>query len=168
MTTPDVLVIGTLCAGAGTGAAIDIASRRIPNGVTLSTAAAGLGLAATGFGHVTVPAALLGMVLGLVLLMPGHVFGATGAGDVKLFAAAGTLLGPGRTVEAFLWTAIAGGVLALGIACWRGRLAHTIGRMLRVGRPPLEDTPDTDRPAGDNTFPYGPAIAAGCLVALLR
>ena len=45
-------------------------------------------------------------------MLPGHLFGATGAGDVKLFAAAGTLLGPSDMVLAFVATAIAGGVLA--------------------------------------------------------
>ena len=61
------------------------------------------------------------------MMLPGHVFGATGAGDVKLFAAAGTLLGSGRIVTAFLFVAIAGGVLAVVIAIRRGRLGRTMG-----------------------------------------
>ena len=112
----------------------------------------------------------LSKVLGVVvagLFVIAIAIANAGTGTPKLLSG-GTLLGPGRTVEAFLWTAIAGGVLALGIACWRGRLAHTVGRALRVARPPLAETSGTDRPAGDNTFPYGPAIAAGCLAALLR
>ena len=43
----------------------------------------------------------------------GTSLGATGAGDVKLFAAIGTLLGPVPMRTAFLYTAIAGGALAL-------------------------------------------------------
>ena len=61
------------------------------------------------------------------MMLPGHVFGATGAGDVKLFAAAGTMLGSGRIVRAFLYVAIAGGVLAVAIAIRRGRLGRTVG-----------------------------------------
>ncbi len=61
-------------------------------------------------------AALLGCLLGLAFMLPGHIFGATGAGDVKLLAAAGALLGPTDTIYAFLYTAIAGGVLALLVA----------------------------------------------------
>ena len=76
-------------------------------------AIAGLGLAAFGCGGISVGAAVLGCVIGLVLMLPGHVLGATGAGDVKLMAAVGTLLGPLVVVNAVLFTAIAGGVLAV-------------------------------------------------------
>ncbi len=55
---------------------------------------AGLGSPRSVSGGVSVGAALLGCVIGLVLMLPGHVLGATGAGDVKLMAAVGSLLGP--------------------------------------------------------------------------
>ena len=45
-------------------------------------------------------------------MMPGHVLGATGAGDVKFMAAVGAIVGPALVVSAFLFTAVAGGVLA--------------------------------------------------------
>ena len=54
----------------------------------------------------------LGMVIGLLLMMPGHVIGATGAGDVKLMAAVGAVVGTGSIVRVFLYTAVAGGVFA--------------------------------------------------------
>jgi Flp pilus assembly protein protease CpaA len=86
---------------------------------------------------------------------------------VKLFAAAGTLLGAGKILPAFLCVAIAGGVLAVGIAWHRGRLARTMRFTARLfGR-----TPDAKReiesPGEHNRFPYGPAIAAGCVIAAL-
>ena len=40
-------------------------------------------------GH-SMAAAVLGAVLGFVMMLPGHVLGGTGAGDVKLVAALGT------------------------------------------------------------------------------
>ena len=49
-------------------------------------------------------------------MLPGHALGATGAGDVKLMAAVGSLLGPLVIVNAVLFTAIAGGVLAVTVA----------------------------------------------------
>ena len=58
-------------------------------------------------------AAPLGFVMGFALMLPGHLLGATGAGDVKLMAAIGALVGPVLMVKAFLFTAIAGGVLAV-------------------------------------------------------
>ena len=81
----------------------------------------------------SVGAALLGCVIGLVLMLPGHVLGATGAGDVKLMAAVGSLLGPLATVNAVLFTAVAGGVLAVIVAVQRKRLGTTLagtGRMI--------------------------------------
>ena len=56
--------------------------------------------------------------------MPGHVLGATGAGDVKFMAAIGAIVGPALVVSSFLFTALAGGVLARR----RRRQAATVGR----------------------------------------
>jgi prepilin peptidase CpaA len=71
----------------------------------------------TGLGAVTLGSALSGLLLGLALLMPAHIFGATGAGDVKLLAAFGALLGPADVFDAFLRAAILGGVIALTSRC---------------------------------------------------
>ena len=59
-------------------------------------------------------------------MLPGYLLGATGAGDVKLMAAVGALLGPDGILWAFLYTTIAGGAIALVIAAWRGRLQTTL------------------------------------------
>ena len=59
------------------------------------------------------------------MLLP-YVFGAMGGGDVKLFAALGTFLGPWPTVQAFLYTLLAGGVLAVVVALQRRRLQETM------------------------------------------
>jgi prepilin peptidase CpaA len=110
--------------------------------------------------------ALLGCALGLAFMLPGHVFGATGAGDVKLFAAAGALLGPATTVQAFLYTAIVGGVLAVAIAIRRRRLCQTLGATAKLvsgsaGAAAIES------PEADNRFAYAPAIAVGVVMAAL-
>ena len=158
-----------MCAGLGTAAVIDIRHRRIPNAVVLATAAAGLTLATVGISGITVTSALAGLAFGFLMMLPGHVFGATGAGDVKLFAAAGTLLGSGRIVTAFLFVAITGGILAVVIALRRGRLGRTMGMTARLlGRPDkLKLKTEIESPAEHNRFSYGPAIAIGCVVAML-
>ena len=160
-------MLAALSTGLGTAAVIDIRHRRIPNVVCVTTAAAGLVLATVGVNSITVTSALAGLAFGFLMMLPRHVFGATGAGDVKLFAAAGTLLGSGRIVTAFLYVAIAGGVLAVAIAMRRGRLGRTVGMAARLlGRP---DTLKTaiESPAEHNRFSYGPAIAIGCVTAML-
>ena len=156
-----------MCAGLGTAAVIDIRHRRIPNVVCVTTAAAGLTLATVGISSITVASALAGLAFGFLMMLPGHVFGAMGAGDVKLFAAAGTLLGSGRIVRAFLFVAIAGGILAAVIAIRRGRFGRTMGMTARLlGRPDKLKT-EIESPAEHNRFSYGPAIAIGCVVAML-
>ena len=156
-----------MCAGLGTAAVIDLRHRRIPNVVCVATAVAGLTLATVGISNITVASALAGLAYGFLMMLPGHVFGATGAGDVKLFAAAGTLLGSGRIVTAFLFVALAGGILAVVIAMRRGRLVRTMGLAARLlGRPNKLKTA-IESPAEHNRFSYGPAIAIGCVVAML-
>jgi prepilin peptidase CpaA len=163
----DLVVLAALCAGLGTAAVIDIRHRRIPNVVCVATAAAGLTLSAVGVSSITVVSALVGLAFGFLVMLPGHVFGATGAGDVKLFAAAGTMLGSGRIVRAFLFVAIAGGMLAVMVAVRRGRLVRTMGLMAKLlGRPNKLKTV-IESPAEHNRFSYGPAIAIGCVVAML-
>ena len=163
----DALVTAIVAVGMGAAAVIDLRTRRIPNVLTVSLAGIGLGIAAAGFGRVGLGASILGCLLGLAFMLPGHIFGATGAGDVKLLAAAGALLGPADTMYAFLYTAIAGGVLALLVAVARRRLHHTIGsagKLLageRDARTAIEST------SSDNRFAYAPAIAIGVVLVAL-
>jgi prepilin peptidase CpaA len=163
----DAFVLSAVVAGAGTASVIDVLRRRIPNAISFATAAAGVALAASGASGVTVASSLLGLTLAGLLMLPGHVLGATGAGDVKLFAAAGAVIGAGQVVEAFLCVAIAGGVLAAGVAWWRGRFARTVAQLGRLCGQPGQARAVIESPTEHNRFPYGPAIAVGCVVAVL-
>jgi prepilin peptidase CpaA len=149
----------------GSSAAVDIYTRRVPNLLTVGIAALGLSLAAFHGTSVGVLGAVCGFAVGLMLMLPGHIVGATGAGDVKLFAAIATLLGPRATVVAFAYTAIAGGLLAIIVACQRRRLRATIDRTAllvhTIGRNALE----IEQSSEDNRFAYAPAIAIGTLAA---
>jgi prepilin peptidase CpaA len=160
----NAFVIATLAAGLGGSAIIDLRTRRIPNALTMSLAATGMLCAATGMSGLSVRAALAGFAVGLVMMLPGHLIGATGAGDVKLFAALGTLIGPAVIITAFLYTAIAGGVLALIVATRRRRLAHTITGTARLAAR-VADTAELEHPRANNRFAYAPAIAVGTLLA---
>ena len=164
MSSAAVAVLGV---GLVTATVIDLRSRRIPNVLTAAMAAAGFGLAAAGVGGATLTAAVAGAVFGLVLMLPGYALGATGAGDVKLMAAVGAILGPALVLLAFICTSIAGGVLAIGIAIRRRRLAVTLAQTGRLVTAPGA-APKEIRAAGPaSRFAYGPAIAAGSLLAIL-
>jgi prepilin peptidase CpaA len=156
-----------LSAGLLVATVIDIRTRRIPNAVTAGMAGAGFGFAATGFSGLTLAAAALGLVLGLVLMMPGHLLGATGAGDVKLMAAIGSLVGPTLVVKAFLFTALAGGVLAVIVAMRRQRLRATVAGTARLIATPTDAAGELKAATPSSRFAYGPAIAVGSMVAAL-
>ncbi len=154
-------------AGAAVAAAIDVRTGRIPNPLTATVAIAGMALAAFGLTGQSVAAAGFGALLGFGLMLPGHLLGGTGAGDVKLLAALGTWLGPAGVLMAFLYSAIAGGGLALGHAVRRRRLGTTLSRTARLVAAPASTKHDIDSTAAASRFAYGPAIAVGAIAALL-
>jgi prepilin peptidase CpaA len=146
---------------------IDIRTRRIPNALTATMAGIGVGLAAVGISGISLGASMAGFVVGMALMMPGHMLGATGAGDVKLMAAVGAIIGPGLTVTAFLFTALAGGVLAVIVAARRRRLAATFAGTGRLIASPTDAPREIRSAAPGSRFAYGPAIAIGSVLAAL-
>ena len=130
-------------------------------------AVTGLALAATGVSGITVAASLAGLVLGLLLMLPGYGLGATGAGDVKLMAAVGAIVGPPLVFSAFICTCLAGGVLAVVVAIRRRRLAATLAQTGRLVAAPGAAPSEIKSATAASRFAYGPAIAIGSLVAVL-
>jgi len=156
-----------LAVGLTTAVLIDVRSRRIPNWLTALMAGAGLVMALGGVSGLTVTQAALGLVGGLVLMLPGHALGATGAGDVKLLAAVGTIVGPRVVFSAFLATAVVGGLFAVIVAVRRGRLHATLEGTRQLVASPSAAKETIEAPGRKNRFAYGPAIAVGTLVAVL-
>ena len=165
--TFDPIVVAAVAGSGVLSALVDLRIRRVPNKLTLGIAALGVLIAVTNTGAVSVGAAFAGLGVGLAIMLPSHIIGATGAGDVKLFAALGTLLGPWGIVTAFAYTAIAGGVLALAVALRRGRLGDTIERTAMFVRTRGANVAEIEGASSDNRFAYAPAIALGALVAAL-
>jgi prepilin peptidase CpaA len=95
------------------------------------------------------------------------MIGATGAGDVKLFAAVGAFIGPSPIAFAFLYTALAGGVMAIVISLWRRRLRQTLGDTARLISTAAANVPLIESPLANNRFAYAPAIAVGTMLAAL-
>lgn len=156
-----------LAAGLVTATVIDLRSRRIPNELTAAMTGIGFALAASGTSGVSTGASLAGLVLGLLLMMPGYALGATGAGDVKLMAAVGAIVGPALVLSAFLFTAVAGGVLAVIVASRRQRLGATLARTGRLMTAPAAAPGEIRAATTASRFAYGPAIAIGSVLAVL-
>jgi len=163
----DFFAIATIIAGTGIGAAIDLRTRRVPNPLTMGLAAIGVLYAAVGIGGLSIGASLGGLALGLALMLPGHLLGATGAGDVKLFAAAGAFIGPSHILAAFLYTALAGGVIAIVIALSRRRLRQTVGDTALLIATGGMHAPAIESSLRNNRFAYAPAIAVGTMLVAL-
>ena len=163
----NTLLLTAVAGSGGASALLDLRTRRVPNWLTLGITSLGLTLAAAHLTDRSMGAALGGFAVGLLMMLPGHIVGATGAGDVKLFAAVGTLLGPTGIAVAFVYTAIFGGALALTAALLRGRLHHTLQETATLVVTGGANVARIERPSADNRFAYAPAIALGALVSAL-
>jgi len=159
------LVVTAVAAVTAIAAVVDIRTRRVPNWLTFGAAAFGIAMATVGLDGVGVAGAFEGLLVGLLLMLPGHVIGKTGAGDVKLLAALGTLLGPKAIVMAFLYSAVAGGGLAVLVAIQRRRLRETLESTAALVCTGGANAGELERPSTNNRFAYAPAIAVGALIA---
>lgn len=102
----------------------DLYARRVPNRGLLAAAVAGsvatlmLPGVSTGF-----PEAMVGLLLGLVLLLPFHLIGWMGAGDVKLFSVLGLLLGGNALLPLWIIASLLAGTHAVILIAARNGLA---------------------------------------------
>src|SRR5688572_23156332 len=160
----ETLVLAIVAAATCAAAAIDLRTRRIPNAFTMPLAASGVLLAAAGWGTVGIGAALAGWGVGLLLMLPGYLVGATGGGDVKLFAAVGAFLGPSLMLYALIHTAIAGALLAVAVAASRGRFMETMNGTVLLMATRGRHAGVLKDPAVRNRFAYAPAIAVGAVL----
>jgi prepilin peptidase CpaA len=112
-----------------TAMCIDLRSSRIPNWLTFP--AMGFALVAHawlgGLQGAIFSLAGLGTGLGLFLIL--YVSGSIGAGDVKLMAAVGAIMGPYGALLSGLLAILVGGLYALGAMCYQWGFATT-GRKL--------------------------------------
>jgi Flp pilus assembly protein protease CpaA len=69
--------------------------------------------------------------------------------------------------NAFLFTAVAGGVLAVAVAMRRRRLGATFAGAGRLIAAPTEVKQQIGSAAPSSRFAYGPAIAVGSMLAAL-
>ena len=146
----------------------DVRYRRIPNAFVLATLIGGLTLNFIMGGLQGGLNSVGGCVLAFILMFMLHVFGAMGAGDVKLFAAVGSVLGAQLVLPTFVVVVLTGGVLALVSVLRSGVFASTMHRVLQilVGLLPGWQMPKFSVPADRRlTIPYGAAITIGAIIA---
>ena len=141
--------------------------RRIPNAVTYPTMLVGLALGAlesagpAGFPggvfaatHGGILDHVVGLAVGFLVAYPFYAGGGLKAGDGKFLMAVGALLGTLFLLQAAVWGALVGGVIAIGfivarrVAAARAGTGETVGGLLHTW------------------IPYGVALGLGALAAL--
>jgi prepilin peptidase CpaA len=165
-----VFPVASLLCAAGS-AVYDVASRRIPNFLTLPALACGLVLHAFLGGWRQAATAALGALLCGFVFLVFYLAGGMGAGDVKLIAAVGCLAGFSRIAPLLVFTGLAGGVMALGLALARGQLTTTLENMfaLAMHHRTMGLAPHPEFNVGNEQtlrLPYALAITAGCALNL--
>ena len=163
---PDSFFLFDALAVAVAAAVIDVQQRRIPNWLTYPAIGIGVLLRAYYFGWYGLLTALGGCLLAGGIVSLFYAVRAMGAGDVKLLAALGTMVGPRHALILLMATALAGGVMALVYASYRGRLRTTlinVGSVMKFhASSGLQTHPETNLDNPDALrLPYGLAIAAG-------
>lgn len=147
----------------------DVRYRRIPNLFVLATLISGLIINVAFSGFSGVLSSLGGCALAFFLMFMMHMFGAMGAGDVKLFAAIGAVIGSSLVLPTLAVVAITGGVLAVISMIRAGTVQITMQRVLLIlaGLLPGWQMPRFEVPADRrHTIPYGVAITTGSLISL--
>src|SRR3569833_3024733 len=105
-----------------TAAVYDIRFRSIANWLVLGGIIAGFAWSLYSGGLSGLGLAAEGLGLGFALYFPLYLLKARGAGDVKLLAAVGAIVGPGSCFWVFLLTALLGGIIAMVLLMLRGRV----------------------------------------------
>jgi len=147
----------------------DVRYRRIPNPFVLATLISGIAINAIFGGLAGVWASFAGCAIGFVLMFMLHLFGAMGAGDVKLFAAIGAVTGAHLILPTFVVVILTGGVLAIVSIIRAGVVMTTMQRVLQilVGLLPGWEMPRFAVPSDRrHTIPYGVAITIGSIISI--
>jgi prepilin peptidase CpaA len=147
----------------------DVRYRRIPNVFVLATLTSGIIINAFFGGLNGALSSLGGCLIGFALMFVMHLFGAMGAGDVKLFAAVSAVVGASLVLPMLAVVVITGGVLAIYSMVNAGTVRETFWRVwqLFLGFLPGWPMPRFSVPADKrHTIPYGVAITIGSLISL--
>jgi prepilin peptidase CpaA len=138
----------------------DLRWRRIPNVLTIPAVVSGIALHGVQSGRGGLVSSLWGMAIGGGVLLVFYILGGMGAGDVKLMAGIGALVGARLIFPVLVFMGVAGGIMAMGklivrYSQVRATLAQ-VGGDRQPGGGPMKET-----------MPYGVAIAAGTLISLI-
>jgi prepilin peptidase CpaA len=168
--TPEVIKLAVLAPLTAIVIYYDVRYRRIPNFLVLTALLCGLAVNSFYGGLHGMAASMLGFAIAFIPMLLIHIFGAMGAGDVKLFGAVGAILGASLVPMTFVLVALLGGALAIVSTLRAGTVLSTLHGVVRifVGLLPGWEMPRFAMKADRrHTIPYGVAIMLGSLLSTL-
>jgi prepilin peptidase CpaA len=153
------------------GSIHDVRTRKIPNTLCGPAMVAGIAMhAAWGGWRGASDSIFAGICAGAIALLFWFA-GGMGAGDVKLVAAVGCIAGTAPLAMVLMSTAVAGGMIALAISIYHGRLREALRNaaalVVHHQREGLKPHPELNvDSANANSLPFALPVAAGCLATL--
>jgi len=142
----------------------DLHRSKIPNWLTLPAIATGLSIHAYTDGFSGFLYSAQGLGIGLAVLLILYCLGGLGAGDVKLFGAVGSLVGPAGILSAVIGIGLVGGLCAVWSMLQQWGWRKTVQWMFEL----MKTLPVAPAPPGDRlSFRFGPVIALGTILSQL-
>lgn len=161
----------------------DLKIRKIPNKITAPIALIGLMISFIGSGYQGLLFSVIGMIFGLLIFIIPYLLGGMGAGDVKLMAAIGALMGWEFTMRTALGAALAGGLMVILYMSYKKELGNTLLKAVGILIVPIAKvvyqktfSPKIEKvinyfekkksSANSIYIPYAVAIATGSMLVL--
>ena len=173
MSFPPIIIQAVLLVLAVVAAIYDLRYRRIPNWLVLTGLLLGIAINSFLFEWAGLKLSLTGMAVGFGIYFPLYLLRGMGAGDVKLMAAIGAIVGWADWLGIFFLTAIVGGIAAVALLASRKQLASGFANvgylllLLLTFRAPYARKEELDVTSQKAVkLPHGVMIAWGCLLFL--
>ncbi|MEJ2115002.1 MAG: A24 family peptidase [Gammaproteobacteria bacterium] len=149
----------------------DLKAHRISNILSLGGVITGLVLHGWVLGLDGLLASLGGLLLGFAVLLPLYMLGGMAAGDVKLMAAVGAFIGPESTLNAIVFTLIAGMIMGICTLIFHGELVAWCKRYLSTAKytvltGQVNYVPPSPGDTASKRFPYSLAISTGTCLSI--
>ncbi len=138
----------------------DLWHREISNWTSMMAVVSGLGFHFYERGGQGIASAFWSSLAGFGVFLAFYLLGGMGGGDVKLMAGFGAVLGKASVLlEAAIWTAAIGGVMAIVVLGWRA--------LMKLRTQQVAKDLDPEAVQKRASIPYAPAITFGVWLALL-
>ncbi len=174
MSNPPLIVKTLLAAIVVVAAVWDFRARRIPNWVSLSGVVLGIALNSFLYEAAGLRMSIEGILLAFAIYFPLYLIRGMGAGDVKLMAAVGAIMGWQNWLGILVLTSLFGAAIALALVTWQGVLARTlynivlILKSLALRQAPYQNHPQLDvRSQQGVRLPHAVSIAFGSIAFLV-